>query len=278
VAHPLIHLGYAYELDSRTIAVEALALGTCFYSSLHKYLDNPSYTKPNAHNSTSLLNILHKVRKDKRFDGLYDHRSGDITKVFEGGEEAFLEYWNAWELPNPKEQFEESQKTAVAILMGTEAPEETSFDFFFVHLLTSSHAVRILLPLIPTKFHVSLVRQWWLFTLAVYIAQTRPEIDLDIIDKYDLKGRNWKFVVDKAINSKHSLDAHFVKSMYAPTSSPAQVLTNAALRSIQVASETWGDPSQFYLKAAVKFSDEFNHWGGFGTEDDVVEYSYPQKQ
>jgi hypothetical protein len=219
VAHPLIHLGYAYELDSRTIAIEALALGTCFYNFLHKYLDNPSYTKPNAHHSTSLLDILHKVRKDKRFDGIYDHRSGDITKVFEEREEAFLEYWNAWELPNPKGQFEESQKTAVAILMGTEAPEKTKFDFFFVHLLTSSHAIRILLPLIPAKFHVSLVRQWWLFTLAVYIAQTRPEIDLGIIDEYDLKGRGWKFVVDKALNSKNSLDAHFVKSMYSPTSS-----------------------------------------------------------
>jgi hypothetical protein len=278
VAHPLIHLGYAYELDSRTIAIEALALGSCFYSPLHKYLDDPSYTKPNAHRSTHLLEILDKVRKDKRFDGLYDHRSGDIDKVFESREEAFLEYWNAWELPDPKEQFEGSQKTAVAMLMGTEAPGESKFDFFFVHLLTSSHAVRILLPLIPAKFHVSLVRQWWLFTLAVYIAQTRPAIDVDMIESYELKGRNWKFVVDKALNSAHSLDAHFVKSTYAPDSLCESVLIGAALRSLQVASETWGDASQFYLKAAVKFGDEFEHWGGFGTEDDVVKYSYPQKQ
>jgi hypothetical protein len=278
VAHPLIHLGYAYELDSRTIAIEALALGSCFYSPLHKYLDDPSYTKPNAHRSTSLLNILDKVRKDKRFDGLYDHRSGDIDKVFESREEAFLEYWNAWELPDPREQFEGSQKTAVAILMGTEAPEESQFDFFFVHLLTSSHAVRILLPLIPAKFHVSLVRQWWLFTLAVYIAQTRPAIDVDMIESYELKGRNWKYVVDKALNSAHSLDAHFVKSTYALDPLCDSVLTRAALRSLQVASETWGDASQFYLKAAVKFGDEFEHWGGFGTEDDVVKYSYSQKQ
>jgi hypothetical protein len=132
--------------------------------------------------------------------------------VLEEKEDVFLEYWNAWELSDPKEQFEESQKTAVAILMGTDAPEgDTKFDFFFIHLLTSSHAIRILLPLIPTKFHISLVRQWWLFTLAVYIAQTRPAIKLDTISNYDLKGRNWKFVLDKALNSPHALDAHFVK-------------------------------------------------------------------
>lgn len=160
-----------------------------------------------------MLEILCKVRKDKRFDGLYDHRSGDISKIFEEREEAFLEYWNAWELQNPREQFEESQQTAVAILMGTEPPEKTKFDFFFVHLLTTSHAVRILLPLIPAKFHKNMVRQWWLFTLAVYIAQVRPEIRLGIIKDYDLRGKNWMYVVDKALHSAQSLDAHFVKGM-----------------------------------------------------------------
>jgi hypothetical protein len=213
VGHPLIHLGYAYELHSRTVATEALALGACFYSSLHQYIDDPSYTKPGPYRSSSLLDILRKVKEDKRFDGLYDHRSGDISKVLAEQEEAFLEYWNAWELPDPKTQFEESQRTAVAILVGTEPPSESAFDFFLVHLLTSSHAVRILLPLVPTKFHMNLVRQWWLFTLAVYIAQLRPEISLARINDYDATGKDWKFVLDKALQSSHSLDAHFVKGM-----------------------------------------------------------------
>lgn len=211
MGHPLIHLGYAYELDSRTVAVEALALGTCFYNDLHKYIDNPKYTNPEVVKSTSLLDILQKVKEDKRFDGLYDHRSGDIGKVFEEQEDAILEYWNAWDLSNPKEQFEESQRAAVAILVATEPPEQTKFDFFFVHALTTSHAIRILLPIIPVKFHMNLVRQWWLFTLAVYVAQVRPAIKLDIIENYNLDGRNWKFVVDKALRSGPSTDAHFVK-------------------------------------------------------------------
>lgn len=247
LAHPLIHLAYAYELDSRTIAVEALAMGACFYSPLHKYIDDDSYTKPSPFKSSSLLEILEKVREDKRFDGLYDHRSGVIDKVFEEKEEAFLEYWNAWELSNPKEQFQQSQEAAATILLGTEAPEDARFDFFFVHLLTSSHAVRILLPIIPAKFHIKLVRQWWLFTLAVYITQLRPALNKGAIQNFDLEGRDWKFVFDKALNSTHSLDAHFVK----------------ALRKMKVAEETWDDKNQFYLKAAVKFSSEFDHWGGF---------------
>lgn len=211
VAHPLIHLGYAFELNSRTVAIEALALGACFYGSLHKYLDDPKYTRPSPIQATSLLDILDKVRKDKRFDGLYEKRSGDISKVLGEREDAFLEYFNAWDLSDPRKQFEESQQAAVAILAGTGPAEDSRFDFFFVHLLTSSHAVRLLLPCIPAKFHISLVRQWWLFTLAVYIAQTRPEIKLERINDYNLQGKDWKFVVDKALHSAHSMDAHFVK-------------------------------------------------------------------
>jgi hypothetical protein len=211
LAHPLIHLGYAYELGSTTVAIEALALGACFYNPLHKYIDDTSYTKPSPHRSADLLEILNKVRGDQRFDGLYPRRSGDISKVLEEQEEAFLEYWNAWELSDPQTAFRQSQEIAVTILMGTEAPEKTKFDFFFVHILTSSHAVRVLLPLIPAEHHISLVRQWWLFTLAVYIAQTRPSISRSSIETYQLNGRDWKFVVHKALDSTESTDAHYVK-------------------------------------------------------------------
>jgi hypothetical protein len=221
VAHPLIHLGYAYELDSKTVAIEALALAACVYSPLHKYIDDPKYTKPSLlgetdGHGTDLLDILSKVRGDKRFDGLYDHGSGDITKVLEEREEVFLEYWNQWTITNPSQQFEETQSVAVAILMETAPSDETKFDFFFVHVLTSSHAIRILLPLIPAKFHVNLLRQWWLFTLAVYIAQTRPEIRHGSMEGYDVKGRNWKHVVHKALDGPHSKDAHYVKSKPLP--------------------------------------------------------------
>ncbi|KAF2627986.1 hypothetical protein BU25DRAFT_367576, partial [Macroventuria anomochaeta] len=262
LAHPLIHLGYAYELGSTTVAIEALALGACFYSPLHNYIDDTSYTKPSPRRSTNLGEILNKVREDKRFDELYPHRSGDISKVLEEQEEAFLEYWNAWELSDPQTAFRQSQELAVTILMGTEAPENTKFDFFFVHILTSSHAVRVLLPLVPAKFHISLVRQWWLFTLAVYIAQTRPQIDPTIIERYELNGRDWKFVVHKALDSSESTDAHYVK----------------ALRCMKAISETWGDDTQYFKKAAVKFADEFEHWGGFSTEEDAANLAYPEKQ
>jgi hypothetical protein len=45
-----------------------------------------------------------------------------------------------------------------------------------------------------------------------------------------------------------------------------------------VCAETWGDDSGYILKAAVKFADEFEHWGGFGTEADAANLAYPAKQ
>jgi hypothetical protein len=217
VAHPLIHLGYAYELQSKTVAIEALALGACFYSSLHKYIDDPKYTKPSPQRSeeqseNAILDLLRKVHKDKRFDGIYDHGSGDISKVFDEQEEALLEYWNGWEIDDPTKHFEQAQRLAVSILLETPPPSKGRFDFFFVHTLTSSHAIRILLPLIPAKFHVNLLRQWWLFTLAVYIAQLRPPFDHPITTGNEQSDkRDWKVVVHQALDGPHSKDAHYVK-------------------------------------------------------------------
>ena len=250
VGHPLIHLGYAFELSSRELAMEALGLATTSYDFLHKYLDDPSYTKPSTYSTSSPIEILQKVTGDKRFDNLFNHQGADnIETLFKDHESAVLEHWNAWQLPNPREQFEDSQYAAVALLVATHGSGGSkAYDFFLVHLLTTSHAVRILLPLIPAKFHVALVRQWWLLTLAVYIAQVRPEIELKSITHYDAEGKDWVWVDKLAVEGKWSLDAHYVKG----------------LRAMKEAAQTWGDREQYYLKAACRLGEEFDGWGGFG--------------
>lgn len=262
LGHPLIHLGYGHELSSRTIAIEGLAMAACFYNDWHVFLDDPKYTKPAQHPSDSLFTILDRVTHDKTFDGLSDHQGSDnIDKILsdEKMSAALLEYWNSWDLKNPKAQFAESQKLATALLVAAQTPKESKpddrYDFFAVHLLTTSHAVRVILPSIPGRHHIPLIRQWWLFTLLVYIAQLRPRINIDTIKLVELEGRDWKWVSDKAVKGKYRTDAHYVK----------------ALRSMHEASKTWGDPNAFYLRAAVKFGEEFDGWGGFGPRDSEME-------
>ncbi|KAK4127105.1 hypothetical protein N657DRAFT_641043 [Parathielavia appendiculata] len=247
LGHPLIHLGYAYEFDSREIAMEALGLAATQYNFLHKYLDNPSYTRQSSFSSASFLELINKLASDDRFDGLFKEPGfANIEPLFQKHESLVLEYWNAWDLPsseNPAKLFRESQEAAVALLVATVRPGTHAYNFFIVHVLTTSHAVRILLPLLPAKFHISLVRQWWLLALAVYIAELRPKIDPDYVPG-DLKGKGWRHVEHQALNSEWATDAHYVK----------------AIRAMREAARTWGDVHNRYLAAAVRFADDFEGW------------------
>lgn len=249
LGHSLIHLGYAYELSSRTVATEALVLNACFYNSMHKYLDDPSYTRPSPHPSHDPLTLLHRMRDDRRFDNLFPHKGDlNIYILMEKREAAVLEHWNALAVPdNPTQIFEACQRAAVAALVATHTESE-KYDFFLVHLLTTSHALRHLLPSLPARWHVALARQWWLLVVTIYVAQHRPEIRRARVDDFDLRGRDWGFVVKEALEGQWRNDAHYVK----------------ALRAIKNAADTWGDDdSRFLLKAAVKFATEFGGWGGF---------------
>lgn len=246
--------------------MEALGLAATQYNFLHQYTDDPSYTKPPPISSTSPADLLAKLATDKRFDGLFKNPGfANFQPLFDKHESLVLEYWNAWKLDDPTRQFEQSQEAAVALLVATVPPGTHSYNFFVVHLLTTSHAVRILLPLIPARFHVSLVRQWWLLTLAVYIAELRPKIDPDYVPG-DLGGKGWSYVEGKAINSPWAVDAHYVKGRLAaafPLSFMSQLLTmyiSLAIRAMKEAARTWGDVHERYLASAVRFVDDFNGW------------------
>jgi hypothetical protein len=255
LGHPLIHLGYAYEIESKEVAMEALGLAATNYNYLHKYLDNPEkYPSPTPSTiSPSPLELFQKMHSDSRFDGLFtEPGSGNLTKLFENHEPLILEYWHAWSITDPTTQFRDSQYAAVALLVGSNPdPEKSKFDFFLIHLLTTSHAIRILLPFLPAKYHVQVVKEWWLITAAIYISQLRPYIDLKVIEDYDLKGKGWKEAGKVAVEGKYRTDAHYVK----------------AIRSMKEAAGTWGDEGGFYEKAAVRFTEGFTGWGGFGALD-----------
>lgn len=198
-------------MDSRDIAMEALGLAAVQYNFLHRYLDDPAYTKPAPFTTTSVHELLARLAADTRFDGIFA-RPGleNMEPLFAEHEGLVLEYWNAWQLRDPVSQFEESQEAAVNLLVATVPPGSHSFNFFVVHLLTTSHAVRILLPFIPVSFHIPLVRAWWLLTLAVYIVELRPPVDPDRVPAPP-QGKNWAYVEKQALESRWATDAHYVK-------------------------------------------------------------------
>ena len=306
VGHCIIHLGYAFELQSRELAMEALTLTTCFHDSMGKYLTDPQYTFPlpdkdsgPAKSSSSTLSILEHVRNDPRLKDIPRHPSAiGMADLFKEHERTVLEHWNSWALDRPGSGsdlnvvFEEAQRTPIALLVGSWYPSPSSkqhiskerkhsdYDFFLVHLLTTSHALRILLPLMPDlvkergkgkkgersarEWQVVMLRQWFLFVVAVYVMQGLPEIDEKRFTSEQLEGEKdeegWDWVLKQAVEGEWSLDSHFVK----------------AVRAIKVAEQTWigGDQhgkrkgkeeGKWYLDAARTFVKEFDGWGGFGT-------------
>lgn len=187
-----------------------------FYNKQHIYLDDPSYTKPPSWVSDDPFAVLQRLQQDSRLDNFFAEPGSDnYEPLVEDNEKekVVLEYWNSWTITDPNAQFEAAQRIAVATLV-TSPQSGAKFDFFLCHLLTSSHAVRIIAPNIPRKWHVPLIREWWLFVVTAYIAQLRPKIDPSKIEAVELAGRGWKYVDDRAVNGDHNKDAHFVKGEF----------------------------------------------------------------
>ena len=105
VGHPLIHLGYAFEVDSRELCMEALTLASVTYSPMHKYIDDKSYgNQPPAYETTSPLEGLARVAADSRFDNVFSGPGGgNFSTLFSNPllEQAILSHWNSLKMPDP---------------------------------------------------------------------------------------------------------------------------------------------------------------------------------
>lgn len=235
LGHPLIHLSYAYEMDSRVLAMEALGMTAVTY--------NPAYGKkyafgqlptaddvPDALRGLSLQQLVDRIAKDKRFDAVSKGSRIESLMLEPPSAEvetALLEYWHAWDLTkggsddvSDKNELtprvREAQDVAVAMLVASVPPGTHSYNFFVCHALTTSHSVRVLLPEIPAALHVAVLQQWWLLTLAVYVAVGRPAVDLDNVPTDYRKTKGWTYVEQQAVSSRWSTDAHYIKSMFSP--------------------------------------------------------------
>lgn len=267
LGHPLIHLGYAYELNSREVAMEALGLAATNYDEiLATLLERGTSMQVEASESTTdLFEVFARVNADKRLDGVFDKvGDGNLSHLFsdERLSSILLSHFAAWKITDPTRDFAQSQALATALLIASgPSVGGHGWDFFLVHLLTTSHAVRILLPFFDAQYHVPMVKEWLLIALAIYIAQLRPLIKTSYITDVELQGRDWAWVTSRATKEggKHVFDAHFVK----------------ACRAMHEAEKVWGEKGPngeeaYWLKAAVKFAGEFEEWGGFGEEEHEV--------
>jgi len=252
LGHPLIHLGYAFELNSREIAMEALVLAATNYDFLHDYIDNDPGVQTAKEPLASPLEILAQIRADSRFDGLFDlPGANNISRLFELRENEVLEYYHKLPIREVAASHRELTKAATLMLCATHKPGYPQYDFFICHLLTTAYAIRILLPELPNRFAAALVKAHWLFFIVVYCVQLRPAIRPQLVDEVDVDGKSWDDVVKKVLCRDRRTgmeDTHYLK----------------AIRTLLESAKLWKEEDIFYQKAAVKFAWEFTNWSGFG--------------
>lgn len=180
--------------------MEALGQAGVHYSSLAKYLNDPAFTRPSPLPKGSIEDLLQRIQGDERFQELQSSHATADKQLPASQEQLLLEYWNAWDLEDPTAQFEVSQKAAVKAILTANRPDRNSFDPGLANILITSHAVRTLLPFLPSERHVPLLRQWWLFSLATIIqggGLQKSEYGLVI----DTAGKDWKYIQHQVINS-----------------------------------------------------------------------------
>lgn len=189
-----------------------------------------------------------RIKNDERFDGLLDLPGiTNIAIVATQRLDVVLEHWNAWEIVDPLQSFEQICDLSVVLALGHGGVARL-YDFFHAHIMTVAHALRVLWHIFPQERLTSILRQYALFTIIQYINQLRLPFSTQEIEDIDVAGRDWDWVVGNALNHKWALDSHFFKVVRAP----------------KEFCETFGDKDGYYLKAAIKYVTTFDGWEGFG--------------
>ncbi|KAF8251452.1 hypothetical protein K440DRAFT_614597 [Wilcoxina mikolae CBS 423.85] len=263
LGHPLIHLGYAFELDNREIAMEALVLAATNYDFLHQYVSAARVTNvisdllETSETSSRPVEILEELRNDSRFDGILDGPGeNNIPRLFEIREEAILGYYHKLFISDITASHRELTKLATLMLCTTHEPGTPQYDFFIGHLLTTAYALRTLLPELPRQAAPTLLQAHWLFFVVVYCIQLRPKIKPELIHNVDVEGKSWDDICVEALRKKkvegNVADTHYIK----------------VVRILKEMATLWKDEDEFYMKAAIKFASEFKDWSGFGTTEE----------
>jgi hypothetical protein len=247
VGHPVIHLAYAYELGCKETASEALSLACTEFSGFNQLVDHPQ-PEAAAYRTKSLGEILDRVRQDTRFDGVAEYPGiTNMGPLMQNCGGAVIEHWNAWEINDPLQQLEQLCDLSTLVALTTcDAVKE--FDFYLLHLMTVAHGLRVLWHLFPLDRQAPMLREFAVFAITQFVCQQRPAFGIEDIEAVDVKGRDWDWVRKTATNHPGRFDVHFFKAVRAPIAFK----------------DTFGEKDGFYLKAAVKFLDEYRGWTGFG--------------
>lgn len=203
VGEAIVRLSYAFQLDSKELAMEALALAAVRYTPFHSSLEDLHTSKSTESSTNSTLAILTAIAGDARLDGI-NGPVNDHEALFKEHGATILEHWNAWDIQEATRQFEDSQMTAIALLTRATGQQPAGFLRTHGHVLTTSSALGVVLPYLPSRHHIPLMRLWMMFAICSFIAQRRILPNTQDPSR-TLDGEDWRYVLTKAGASKDAL-------------------------------------------------------------------------
>lgn len=199
-----VGLAAAFEVGCQVLGIEALGLAASGWGVLAR--EGMEEEEMGEGQTGELEVVLETIQADQRLER-YKGRSVEQLLQDSEARRLVIEYWKSWSIGDLKKAFEDGQRAATERLF-----LDSGFDISSAQVLSASHALRVLLPIVPADWHIRLLRQWWLLFLSTYIILGRPKLNDKRITDFELNGRDWRSVTDRALRSKWSTDAQFVMS------------------------------------------------------------------
>ena len=212
--HALIQVGYGVEYELPTVLAEGLAYTCCKYRTAGELIDRLSQIK--SHDTyLSLLSIFSELKemnivlpKKSKFDF-------DFEDLLVKHEEELKSLLMKWEQCAEESQQTEclNKLTKMAILVFFGSYQNNSLDFFFLHVLTGVHAVRVLLPRVPVPERSRILRIFLVAFLGTYCHQGQPEFNEEVIYKYGgpSKAIDWKRILKQTLEFP---EGHVIKVIH----------------------------------------------------------------
>ncbi|KAK9456524.1 hypothetical protein V1511DRAFT_494541 [Dipodascopsis uninucleata] len=248
LGQPMMHMAYAFELDSPEIALEALTLVASTYPSYSHYIDTYVKNYPNLLSSGNLrylendaLVILNNMRDSKEIESLGSLEGNDLDfdRLFDQYSETILKYFYKLNTSDPQKILEDLFHLSSVLLMSS-FKNSSKFDLSLLYTLTFAHACHVLSMNFTSTNKVSLASSLWLFMVLSYLSAKMPKI----------------LTVPEELTSESSDNATWNEVTRFALASPQRynVPYLTALRAFKSLSSVRQENDEFYLKGADIFT------------------------
>ncbi|KAJ1942777.1 hypothetical protein EC988_006401, partial [Linderina pennispora] len=176
LVHPLIQIGYGVEFDSAAIVATGLANACVHELNFQTTLQADAIEKTVGR--LPLMKVLENMRNDRRVQDIpYETTYKEDGPI---SDQVALEYLQHWEVYPTNEcvelKFRELQRI-IALMYGatTKPGYKNQFDFFIMHLLTSSYFVPMILDLLTLEQKIRVLRTYAFVVLRYFTLKHCPQ-------------------------------------------------------------------------------------------------------